>query len=96
MRILRIEAIDKEIKKELEHTLRTAFMPNLSRSNQNDPFELMAGIFNDFSSTAGQRFFEIPVQRNLPAAERIRASIFTFDDLLRLDPGGVHSSNQKN
>jgi flagellar motor switch protein FliG len=91
MRILRIEAVDKEIEQDVERTLRTEFMSNLSRSNQNDPFELMAGIFNDFSSSTEQRFFEILEQRNLPAAERIRALMFTFDDLLRLDPGGVQS-----
>ena len=61
MRILRIEAVDKEIEQDVERTLRTEFMSNLSRSNQNDPFELMAGIFNDFSSSTEQRLIRLSI-----------------------------------
>lgn len=90
-RILRIESVDKEIELDVERVLRTEFMSNLTRSSQNDPHELMAGIFNDFSGATEKRFFDILEQRNFAAAERIRALMFTFDDLLRLDSGGIQS-----
>ena len=57
MRMLRMEAVDKEVEKDVERVLRTEFMSNLARSNQRDTFELMADIFNNFDRTTETRFF---------------------------------------
>ena len=53
---LRMEAVDKEVEKDVERALRTEFMSNLARSNQRDTFELMADIFNNFDRTTETRF----------------------------------------
>src|SRR5215813_293138 len=48
MRMLRMEAVQKEVLNDVEKTLRTEFMSNLARTNRRDAHEMMAEIFNNF------------------------------------------------
>lgn len=91
MRMLRMEAVDKEVEKDVERVLRTEFMSNLARSNQRDTFELMADIFNNFDRTTETRFLSVLDERSKDSAEKIRALMFTFDDLIKLDAAGVQT-----
>lgn len=91
MRMLRMEAVDKEVEKDVERVLRTEFMSNLARSNQRDTFELMADIFNNFNRTTETRFLSALDERSKDSAEKIRALMFTFDDLIKLDAAGVQT-----
>ncbi|MGB1005681.1 MAG: flagellar motor switch protein FliG [Thalassobaculaceae bacterium] len=91
MRMLRMQAVDKEIEKDVERVLRTEFMSNLARTNRRDSHELMADIFNNLDRATEERFFSALEQRSKASAEKIRALMFTFDDLIRLDPGGVQT-----
>ncbi|MEC8794577.1 MAG: flagellar motor switch protein FliG [Pseudomonadota bacterium] len=91
MRMLRMEAVDKEVEKNVERVLRTEFMSNLARSNQRDTFELMADIFNNFDRTTETRFLSALDERSKDSAEKIRALMFTFDDLIKLDAAGVQT-----
>ena len=90
-RMLRMEAVQKEILDDVEQTLRTEFMSNLARTNKRDSFERMAEIFNHLDRSAEARFLESLEKRNQEAAERIRALMFTFEDLIKLDPGGAQT-----
>ena len=91
MRMLRMEAVDKEVEKDVERVLRTEFMSNLARSNQRDTFELMADIFNNFDRTTETRFLSALDERSKDSAEKIRALMFTLDDLIKLDAAGVQT-----
>ena len=91
MRMLRMEAVDREVEKDVERVLRTEFMSNLARSNQRDTFELMADIFNNFDRTTETRFLSALDERSKDSAEKIRALMFTFDDLIKLDAAGVQT-----
>src|SRR5271156_5310684 len=44
MRMLRMEAVQKEVLNDVEKTLRTEFMSNLARTNRRDAHEMMADI----------------------------------------------------
>jgi flagellar motor switch protein FliG len=90
-RMLRMESVQKEILEDVEQTLRTEFMSNLARTNKRDSFERMAEIFNHLDRSAEARFLESLEKRNQEAAERIRALMFTFEDLIKLDPGGAQT-----
>ena len=70
MRMLRMEAVDKEVEKDVERVLRTEFMSNLARSNQRDTFELMADIFNNFDRTTETRFLSALDERSKDSAEK--------------------------
>jgi flagellar motor switch protein FliG len=91
MRMLRMESVQKDILDKVERTLRVEFMNNLARTNRRDSHELMADIFNNLDRNAEGRFMASLEERNRDAAEKIKALMFTFEDLLRLDPGGVQT-----
>ena len=89
MRMLRMESVQKEVLDNVEQTLRKEFMANLARSTRRDSHELMADIFNNLDRTAENRFMTGIEERNHESAERIKALMFTFDDLARIDSGGI-------
>ena len=91
MRMLRMESVQKEIIDDVERTLRTEFMSNLARTTRRDPHEAMAEIFNSLDRTTEGRFISALEERNRDSAERIKAMMFTFEDLGRLDPGSVQT-----
>jgi flagellar motor switch protein FliG len=86
MRMLRMEAVQKEVLDGVEKTLRNEFMSNLARSTRRDSHEMMAEIFNNLDRQAEQRFISALEERNRESAERIKKLMFTFDDLQRLTP----------
>ena len=90
-RMLRMEPVQREILDKIEQTLRTEFMSNLARTSQRDSHEMMADIFNNFDRQTESRFIAALEERNREAAERIRALMFVFEDLSKLDPGGVQT-----
>jgi len=51
----------------------------------------MADIFNSFDRQTEARFIGALEERNRESAERIRALMFVFEDLSKLDPGGVQT-----
>mgnify|MGYP002621786458 CR=1 FL=1 len=90
-RMLRMESVQKDILNDVERVLRTEFMSNLARSNRRDPHEMMAEIFNSLDRATETRFVTALEERNRDAAEKIKSLMFTFEDLARLDPGGVQT-----
>ena len=91
MRMLRMESVQKEILDHIERTLRTEFMTNLARTARRDSHELMADIFNNLDRNAEARFMTGLEERNRDSAEKIKALMFTFEDLARLDNAGVQT-----
>jgi flagellar motor switch protein FliG len=84
MRMLRMESIQRDVLDGVERTLRTEFMSNLARSTRRDAHEMMADIFNNLDRASEGRFIAALEERNRDAADRIKALMFTFDDLARL------------
>ena len=91
MRMLRMEVVQKEILDGVEKTLRSEFMSNLARTNRRDAHEMMAEIFNNLDRSNETRFLSALEDLNRDAAERIKALMFTFEDLHKLDPTGVQT-----
>ena len=89
MRMLRMESVQKEALDGVERTLKAEFMSNLARAQRRDAHEMMAEIFNNLDRQSESRILAALEERNRDAAERIRALMFTFDDLVRLDGQGV-------
>ena len=89
MRMLRMEAVQKEVLDHVEKTLRTEFMTNLARTSRRDSHEMMADIFNNLDRSAENRFMTALEERNRESAERIKQLMFTFDDLIRVDAAGI-------
>ncbi|MEO0036602.1 MAG: Flagellar motor switch protein FliG [Pseudomonadota bacterium] len=89
MRMLRMEAVQKDVLDGVEKTLRTEFMTNLARTQRRDSHELMADIFNNLDRNTENRFMSALEERNRESAEKIKALMFTFDDLVRIDSAGI-------
>jgi flagellar motor switch protein FliG len=89
MRMLRMETVQKEALEGVERTLRQEFMSNLARGSRRDAHEVMAEIFNNLDRAAEARILTALEERNRESAEKIRALMFTFDDLQRLDGPGI-------
>ncbi len=88
-RMLQMEAVQKDILEKVEQTLRTEFMSNLARTTRRDSHEMMAEIFNNFDRATESRFMVSLEERSADAAERIKALMFTFEDLSKLNATGV-------
>ncbi|HRY27201.1 MAG: flagellar motor switch protein FliG [Geminicoccaceae bacterium] len=91
MRMLRMEVVQKDILQDVERTLRAEFMSNLARTNRRDNHEVMAEIFNYFDRNTETRFVAALEERNKEAADRIKALMFTFEDLVKLDSSGIQT-----
>jgi flagellar motor switch protein FliG len=86
-----MESVQKEVIERVEQTLRTEFMSNLSQTRRRDAHEVMAEIFNNFDRQTETRFLaSLDVEKH-DAAERIKALMFTFDDLIKLDAGSAQT-----
>ena len=90
-RMLRMESVQKDILDKVERTLRVEFMSNLARTSKRDAHELIAEIFNNFDRQTESRFMTALEERSRDAAERIKALMFTFEDLGKLDPGSIQT-----
>src|SRR5690606_35110816 len=91
LRMLAMEPVQREILENIETTLRTEFMSNLARTSKRDSHELMAEIFNNFDRQTESRFLGALEAKNRDSADRIRALMFVFEDLGKLDSGGVQT-----
>jgi flagellar motor switch protein FliG len=91
MRMLRMEAVQKEVLDGVERTLRNEFITSLARTARRDAHEMMADIFNSLDRNAENRFMGALEERNRESAERIKALMFTFEDLVRIDMAGIQT-----
>ena len=90
-RMLGMEPVQREILEKIETTLRTEFMSNLARTSKRDSHEIMAEIFNNFERQTEARFMAALEEKARDSADRIRALMFVFEDLGKLDSGGVQT-----
>ena len=90
-RMLRMEPVQRDILEKIEVTLRNEFMTNLARTSKRDSHEQMAAIFNNFDRQTEGRFMSLLEDKNKDAADKIRSLMFVFEDLSKLDPGGVQT-----
>ncbi len=90
-RMLRMEPVQKDILDKVEQTLRTEFMNNLAKTSRKDSHETIAEIFNYLDRASETRFLTALEDRNRESAEKVRALMFTFDDLQNLDATGVQT-----
>ncbi|NHO33836.1 flagellar motor switch protein FliG [Acetobacter fallax] len=84
MRMLHMENVQRDVIDSLETTLRSEFIASLARSSKRDSHELLAEVFNNFDRRVEVQFMNALERRNLEDAERVKALMFTFEDVKRL------------
>jgi flagellar motor switch protein FliG len=90
-RMLALDPVQKEILEKIESTLRTEFMSTLNHSKRRDSHEQMAEIFNSFDRQTEARFITTLEENNRDDAERIKALMFTFEDLAKLESSAIQT-----
>ena len=91
MRMLTMDAVKKEVLEGIEKTLRMEFMSNLAKAQKRDSHEVMADIFNNFDRSTESRFMKVLEERDKESSDRIRALMFTFEDLKKVDGAGIQA-----
>lgn len=91
MRMLSMEAVKKDVMDGIEKTLRMEFMSNLAKRQTRDSHEMIAEIFNNFDRNAEAKFMAKLEEKSPDAAERVRALMFTFEDLAKIDGKGIQA-----
>lgn len=90
-RMLGLDPVQKEILEKIETTLRTEFMSTLNHSKRRDSHEQMAEIFNSFDRQTEARFITSLEENSRDDAERIKALMFTFEDLAKLESSAIQT-----
>lgn len=91
MRMLQMDSVKKEIVDSIEKTLKVEFMSNLGKTQSGDSHEMIAEIFNNFERQIEAKFMSELEERDAETAERIRALMFTFEDMEKVDPVGIQT-----
>jgi len=91
MRMLSMDSVKKEVLDGVEKTLRVEFMSNLAKTQRRDSNELMAEIFNNFDRNTEALFMGKLEDSSAETAENIRALMFTFEDLGKIDTAGIQA-----
>jgi len=89
MRMISMETVKKEVMEGIEKTLRMEFMSTLAKRQTRDSHELLAEIFNNFDRATETKFIGKLEERSVESAERVRALMFTFEDLKKIDAAGI-------
>lgn len=90
-RMLRMDTVQKDVIQEVEQTLKSEFMSNLARSQRRDPHESMAEVFNAMDRATEEAMLGALDEKVPESAERIRALMFTFEDLMNLLPAAIQA-----
>jgi flagellar motor switch protein FliG len=90
-RMLKIDNVQKEALEHIEDTLKSEFVTTITQSSRRDAHKSMAEVFNAFDRHTEARFLSALDQLNRDAAKKIRALMFTFEDLAKLDPGSIQT-----
>ncbi|MCB1518378.1 MAG: flagellar motor switch protein FliG [Hyphomicrobiaceae bacterium] len=90
-RMLTLDPVQKDILEKIEATLRAEFMSTLATTKRRDSHEQMADIFNSFDRQTETRFMTSLEEKNREAADRIKDLMFTFDDLVKLEPNAIQA-----
>ena len=85
LRMLRMESPQPQALERVEQTLQLEFMSNLARAAKRDTHEVMAEIFNNLDRATETRLMGTLESAAEESAMRVRALMFTFEDLRNLD-----------
>ncbi|MEJ1934683.1 flagellar motor switch protein FliG [Nostoc sp. NIES-2111] len=88
-RMLSAGNIARPVMERIEDTLRLEFMTNALRETPMDAVGKVVDIVNQLDRSVEAALLSDLGRVNTPAAERIRSLLFTFDDLVRLDPNAT-------
>ena len=88
-RMIGMEALPRHVLEQIEETLQQEFMTSARRSSGPDPQQRMADLFNKLDTSLFEKVTEELEVRIPEAFNTIKQKMFTFEDLIRLDPNSL-------
>jgi len=90
LKILKAVPVKGSVLDEIQRFLKTEFMEEFKRgATALDPHKVVAEILNSLDQTAGDKILGVLEKKAPDSAARVRALMFTFEDLLRIDQRGM-------
>ncbi len=86
LRLVRMDRIQRSVLSDIEETLKREFITNISRSYERDSSAIMAEMLNRADRDVVDKVMRSIEESDPNAAARIRQIMFTFEDLVRIDP----------
>jgi len=90
-RMTRLEAVPETVMKVIESMLEREFVTPAKKTNLRDPIEHVAAMFNALDKGMETRLLGALDNSNRDAAQKLRALMFSFDDLGALDLAAVQT-----
>ena len=90
-RMLRLEAVSDEVMQGIEAELEREFAEPSRPASRRDPMDRVAQIFNALEKKTESRFLAALDSTNRGAAQKLRALMFSFDDLARMDANSTQT-----
>tara|TARA_B100001564_G_C20642901_1_gene673022 strand:- start:328 stop:1344 length:1017 start_codon:yes stop_codon:yes gene_type:complete len=91
LRMLDMDSVKKEVLDNIEKALRAEFISSVSKTQKYDGNEVMAEIFNNFDRANEHKYLGMLEERYPESAEKIKSLMFTFEDLIKSDTGGIQA-----
>jgi flagellar motor switch protein FliG len=88
-RMINLTPVAKPVLDDVERVLRAEFLLNIGQNRQIDNHAAVAEIFNHLDNDLEDAIFTALDEEMPDSAERIRALMFTFDDLRNIDEAGI-------
>ena len=90
-RMLDLESVKKEVFDDVEETLHREFISTLSREDTRDTHEAVAEIINGMDRSTEAKLMNMLEETDSGAANKIRALMFTFEDLANINAAGIQT-----
>ena len=90
-RMLDLESVKKEVFDDVEETLHREFISTLSRQDTRDSHEAVAEIINGMDRSTEAKLMNMLEETDSGAANKIRALMFTFEDLANINAAGIQT-----
>lgn len=90
-RMLDLESVKKEVFDDVEETLHREFISTLSRQDTRDTHEAVAEIINGMDRSTEAKLMNMLEETDSGAANKIRALMFTFEDLANINAAGIQT-----
>ena len=86
LRIVRLDAVHGAVLTDIEETLRREFVGDGDAPRDRDSSATLAEVLNHTEKTMVQKIMAMITEQDAKAAARVRRLMFSFEDLIRVDP----------
>jgi flagellar motor switch protein FliG len=91
MRMLSMEPVKKEVLDKVEKTLKSEFISAIAKTQKYNSTQVIAEIFNNLDRNNESKFMGLLENKVPEQAEKIKSLMFTFLDLIKIDPSGIQA-----